>query len=70
MSQLFRVLYDFDAEEEGEMTVSAGDIVKVIPQVKIFFCKAHNNRTENNCRMMVQMDGVTPEMGGCLFNQL
>ena len=33
MSQLFRVLYDFDAEEEGEMTVSAGDIVKVIPQV-------------------------------------
>ena len=33
MSQLFRVLYDFDAEEEGEMSVSAGDIVKVIPQV-------------------------------------
>lgn len=35
MSQLFRVLYDFDAEEEGEMTVSAGDIVKVIPQVRM-----------------------------------
>ena len=34
MSQLFRVLYDFDAEEEGEMTVSAGDIVKILPHVK------------------------------------
>lgn len=32
MSQINKVLYDFDAEEEGEMTVRAGDIVKVLPQ--------------------------------------
>lgn len=37
MSQLYRVLYDFDAEEDGEMTVSAGDIVKVLPQVSVSF---------------------------------
>lgn len=32
MSQIHRVLYDFEEEEEGEMTVRAGDIVKVLPQ--------------------------------------
>jgi hypothetical protein len=32
-SQLFRVLYDFDAEEDGELSISAGDVVKVLPQV-------------------------------------
>ena len=35
MSQIHKVLYDFDAEEEGEMTVRVNDIVKVLPQVRI-----------------------------------
>jgi hypothetical protein len=33
MSQIHQVLYDFEAEEEGEMSVRAGDVVKLLPQV-------------------------------------
>lgn len=34
-TQIFRVLYDFQAEESGELTVAVGDIVKFIPEVII-----------------------------------
>ena len=30
MSSLFRVLYDFRAEEEGELSVRAGDVVSLV----------------------------------------
>jgi hypothetical protein len=32
-TQIFKVLYDFRAEETGEMSISSGDIVKYIPDV-------------------------------------
>lgn len=38
MSQINKVLYEFIAEEDGEMTVGVGDIVKVLPQVRNLKC--------------------------------
>lgn len=72
MSQLFRVLYDFDAEEEGEMSISAGDVVKVLPQVIDFLSPMNllgaRDLTVNIRNLM--MDGMTQEMVGYLFKQL
>jgi hypothetical protein len=65
MSQLFRVLYDFDAEEDGEMSISAGDVVKVLPQVGNFYRICDLTNESRN----LMTDGMILETVGSLFKQ-
>jgi len=58
MAQHFRVLYDFTAEEDGELSVRAGDVVALVGACKSFRSRyrlrAHASPSEGACGSALQ----------------